>query len=136
MSERRAPAATPGPASEAAPPADWNELAFVGWDEFRRMAPSILQLEITRLDALLSELGRGASAYNDLVRVRYCVRRFVACLEAAHKDTLRAACAAHLQAAIMGLSLPPAGVEEGARETWRYVLDRLRDVYRRLPLVY
>jgi hypothetical protein len=124
------------PAPENNPTPDWNELQFVSWDEFRRMAPSILQLEITRMDGLLPALGAHANSYNDVVRARFCVRQFVTCIEGAEKEHLEPDCAAHLHNAILSLSLPPDDLDAQALNTWRYVLGRLSDINRRLPLVY
>ncbi len=130
------PTPDPVPAPEAVPAADWNELQFVGWSEFKRMAPSILQLEITRMDGLLPALRVHAGAYNDVVRARFCVRQFLACLEGAAKESIEPICAAHVRNAIMSLALPPDGLDPHALKTWRYIVDRLNDIHRRLPLIY
>jgi hypothetical protein len=124
------------PAPESSRTPDWNELQFVSWNEFRRMAPSILQLEITRMDGLLPALGANTNSYNDVVRARFCLRQFVSCLESAARESLEPACAAHLHNAILSLSLLPGDLDAQAVKTWRYILDRLNDVNRRLPLVY
>ena len=31
----------------------WNEIQFLSWDKFKGMAPSIIQLEITRLTRIM-----------------------------------------------------------------------------------
>lgn len=124
----RAQALVPGP--------DWNELQFVSWAEFKRMAPSILQLEITRLESLLPAASTNTDLHNSIVRARFSVRQFIACLERADRTTVEETCAPHLQTAVMSLSLSPATLDAPARETCRYILDRLNYVYRRLPLVY
>ena len=88
-----------------------NELPFLRWDEFRQMAPTILQLEITRLGTLIDAAGHDTDFRNALVKARYEVKRFVACVQKTDRATVEHVCAPHLQAALFGL----ANVRDGHR---------------------
>lgn len=112
----------------------WNELGFVPWNSFRRMAPSILTLEVTRLGELIG----GAVEIefrNALVKTRYELGLFVDSLStgngrAAGFDTV------HLQAAILNLPLDYPGIDAKTVETLTYILDRLQYVHNRIRFVY
>jgi hypothetical protein len=113
-----------------------NELQFLDWDEFRQMAPTILQLEITRLGTLIDASRDDTDFRNALVRARYELKRFVDCVQEAGKATVEQACASHLQAALLAVSLAPAPSDETTARTLAYVTDRLTYVNDRLPLIY
>jgi hypothetical protein len=113
----------------------WNELQFVSWGEFKRMTPSILQLEITRLGGIIERRPADTAFRNALVRARFSLRRFVECL-AAERDALEPACADHLATAIMSISLLPDDLDEETRRACRYVRDRLDYVYHRIGMIY
>lgn len=131
---------------------DWNELDFVGWKEFRRMAPAVIRLEISRLERLMGALEPGSRAYNGLVRTRYELRQFVNGIESADRDSLSER-AEHLGRALLAASLltdelgderaDEHGDERGAElgedldaEGVRYAVHRLRYIHHRLNLIY
>ena len=111
-----------------------NEIQFLSSDEFRRMAPPILQLEITRLGELIGAAGSDLDFRNALVRARHALRQFVACLEA--EAAFDDASAEHLRVAALSLAFDPAERDEQAMATLAYVRDRVRYVHDRLPLLY
>lgn len=113
-----------------------NEIQFLSWEEFRQMAPSILQLEVTRLGTLIDAAGEAVAYRNALVKARYEVKRFFACLEQADKDTVAEACAPHLQAALLAVSLVNTGRDDATTATLDYVIDRLKYVIDRIALIY
>ena len=113
-----------------------NEIQFLSWKEFRQMAPSILQLEISRLDGLRAAAAGDWDFHNVLTKARYEVAQFVACLEAAEKDTLAETCGGHLHAATLALSVVLADRDAATAATLAYVLDRLRYVTARIELIY
>jgi hypothetical protein len=115
---------------------NWNELQFLSWGEFKQMAPSILQLEVTRLGKLMQTFPGGTDFHNSLVRTRFALRRFIACIEHAEKDTVGDKCGEHLRAAIMNLSLQPEELDGESRETCSYILDRLNYTLQRIRLIY
>ncbi len=119
-----------------APSPNWNEIQFLSWKEFRQMAPSILQLEVTRLGGLIRALGDDTEFHNPLVRARFALKEFIRCVEAAQKDTVEQSCAGHLRTAIANISFQPEGLDGGTQETCRYILDRLNYVHHRISLIY
>lgn len=114
----------------------WNELQFVSWSEFKQMVPTILQLEVTRIGQLI-ELSRGnVDFHNALVGSRYALRQFIASVPDACQETIAETCAPHLRAAILNFPPPPDNLDARAKETCRYVLDRLKYVNNRIDLIY
>lgn len=109
---------------------EWNELDFVGWPAFRRMAPAVLGLEIARVERVLATHEPGTDDYNALVRARHEMRRFGTGLSEAPKDELEVR-SEHLRRALLAVSLLA-----DANDTLHYVAHRLRYVYDRLSLIY
>lgn len=109
---------------------DWNELAFVGWKEFRRMAPAVIGLELSRLERVLAGLPPGSDTYNTLVRARHEMRQFADGLADADKSE-----AVHraepLRRALLAVSLLA-----GDHDTLEYVARRLHYVHERLKLIF
>ena len=109
---------------------EWNELDFVGWKEFRRMAPAVVKLELTRLERRLKTLEPGSTDYNSLVRARYALRQFTEGIDSASKDDIPAR-ADHLSRALLAVSLLASD-----DESLRYTIHRLTYVHQRLNLIY
>ena len=112
----------------------WNELGFVPWRSFRRMAPSILGLEVSRLGELIAEAS-DIEFRNALVKTRYELELFIDDLKArtgksASFDTV------HLQAAILNLPVDYPGIDSKTVRTLAYILDRLQYVHNRIRFVY
>lgn len=118
------------------PRRDWNELEFISWEEFRQMAPSILQLEISRIGEIINHLQAGTDFRNALVKSRFELKKFIECLPRAGKEFLVDNCAGHLHIAIINLAVEFAGLDEKTIQTRDYILDRLNYVYNRIPLIY
>ncbi len=118
------------------PNINWNEIQFLSWDEFKQMAPSILQLEVTRLGKVIGTFPTDNDFHNRLVTARFALKQFIACLQQAEKGTFEHTCCDHLRAAIMNMSLQPDGLDDAVRDTCRYVLDRLNTIYNRIRLIY
>ena len=114
----------------------WNELQFLSWGEFKQMAPSILQLEVTRIGALIGTFPESNEFHNGLVRARFALKRFIACLGHAEKDTVEESCAQHIRTAIMNMSLQPDNLDIQTRETCSYILNRLHYALHRIRLIY
>ena len=116
-------------------PLEWNEIDFVGWPAFRRMAPTVVGLEISRLERLISNHEIGSESYNTLIRLRYSVRRFIDELEEADEnDAPRLA--RLLEQALLTLSAALDPAAAGDAETLRYVAHRLTYIHNRLNLIY
>ncbi len=114
---------------------DWNELDFVGWKEFCRMAPTVVGLEIGRIERLIVDSDVGGESYNALVRVRYALRQFVDGIENSDKTSV-ATRSKFLESALLGLSLAIDGSGDRDAETLRYVAHRLTYVNERIKLIY
>lgn len=113
-------------------PLEWNELDFVGWKEFRRMAPAVVGLEIARIERLTASVGPEAPAYNALIRARFNMRSFVDRLTEVSRPPIDEL-SDYLAGALIALAL--VEIEE-AGETLRYTCHRLKYVHDRLQLVY
>lgn len=116
-------------------PLEWNEIDFVGWPEFRRMAPSVVGLEIGRMEHLIAGSDVGGDFYNTLIQVRYALRRFIEGIEASEKATalLRAK---DLEKALLALSTALEDSVGHENETLRYTAHRLTYIHNRLRLIY
>lgn len=117
-------------------PMPWNEIEFLPWDRFHRMAPSILKLEISRLDDLIRAAGDDFDIRNALVRVRYELSGFLVELDQTGGDRLTPAAARHLETAILNLPLDQVEPGTDLHASLKYVLDRLRSVHKRIDLIY
>ncbi len=99
------------------------------------MMPSILQLEVTRLGTLIDASGGATDFRNALVRARFALKQFIACVEQADKENVEA-CAPPLQAALLNVSLVNAHLDEETTARLHYVMDRLKYVNDRIALIY
>lgn len=113
-----------------------NELQFLRRDEFRQMTPAILRLEVDRLGTLIDAAGEATEYRNALVKARYELRRFIACVEEAEPGSMEEEGAPHLEAALLATTFAPAPPDEHTAQMLAYVADRLRYVHDRLPLLY
>lgn len=102
-----------------------NEIHFVDRDEFLQMAPAIVQLEITRLCKMLTDLEPGSDVYTAVVATRYHLTELLKELSVQDADEGQTISAEHLRAAIMCLSVPEDTVDETIQESLVYVADRL-----------
>lgn len=109
-----------------------NEIHFLNWDQFRRMAPPIVRLEVTRLSRLLVQCGPDAELHNALVKARYELEQFITCIQRGERDRAREASVAHLEAAMLVLSMTEEDERDRVGETLDYVADRLRYVHDRI----
>lgn len=113
-----------------------NELQFVSWTEFQEMVPSIIQLEISRLERLIEGLQSETEVHNAVVKARFELEQFAACLQEGEKEDLEDTCAPHLEAALLTISMISTDPDDEAAETLQYVADRLEHVHDRMELIY
>lgn len=88
---------------------EWNELHYVSRDTFAQMAPSVLRLEMGRMDKLVARLPLEDERRNALVTARY---RLGLLRDLVTGDFLRAdlgVCDHHISAAILAVGLRPSG---------------------------
>ena len=114
----------------------WNELEFVNWKEFMQMAPSIIQLEISRTGDMINASSSHVDFRNVLVRSRFELKIFQECLRQAEGPPLADSCVAHLRTAILRLSLQSQKQDMRAGATLKYICDRLNSVLRRIDLIF
>ena len=118
------------------PKPHWNELEFLSWKQFKQMAPSIIQLEISRTGDMINAPSSHIDFRNVLVRSRFELKIFQECLQQAEKPPLADSCVAHLRTAILRLSLQSQIQDKGAAATLKYICDRLNAVLRRIDLLF
>ena len=116
--------------------ADWNELAFMRWNDFRKMAPPILKLEIRRLSQLLQKVGLDTELHNAMVRARFEVKQVVQALESTEAQPEQDEYGSRLSSAILSLSAIQPLCDAETSETVDYIIDRLNYIYDRLKLLY
>ncbi len=114
----------------------WNELEFVPWSQFHRMAPSILRLEISRLGDLIRSAGSDLEMRNALVRVRYELLEFLVAVERCEDGKISESATERLDLAIVHLPLDRATEDAKMHASLKYILDRLRSVKRRINFIY
>ena len=113
-----------------------NEIQFLSWEKFHRMGPSIVQLEISRLERLRMRMIDRPALHNALVRARFELMTFVERLEESEQDSLEVDCAPHLRAAIIAISVDRDELTPETAEALDYVADRLAYVHDRMVLLY
>lgn len=113
---------------------DWNELQYISWNEFKKMAPPVIKLEINRIGKLIDQVQSGSGFYNALIKARYELNQFVGCLEKTSSPPLPDSCTEHLRKAILNLSLEDA--DEDISKTIHYILNRLNYVHNRVGMIY
>jgi hypothetical protein len=115
---------------------NWNELQFLSRHEFQQMAPSILQLEVTRLGKVMQKQIDNTEFHNCLVRARFSLERFIAGIRGNEDGAPDESCLEHLRTAIMSVSVQPPNLDADTARTCAYVIERLNYVYNRIGLLY
>ena len=100
------------------------------------MAPSIIQLEISRTGDMINASSSHVDFRNVLVRSRFELKIFQECLRQAEGPPLADSCVAHLRTAILRLSLQSQIQDKRAAATLKYICDRLNSVLRRIDLIF
>ncbi len=115
---------------------DWNELEFLSWIEFKKMAPTIIRLEISRIEKIINLQETNSDFYNALIKSKFELNKFIECLEKAEQTAFDKRCIPHLQTAIVNLSLESSNLNKNIAETIDYTVDRLKYIYDRAGLIY
>lgn len=114
----------------------WNEIQFLEVDELRRMAPSIVGLEIKRLGDVCARAEPGSDVYNTVVTARFELRRFLERLSEADDRKLKTDCARHLESALVCLALSKKDAEADDLGVVEYTTDRMKHILERMKLLY
>ena len=112
---------------------DLNELGYISWEEFKKMAPPIIKLEVSRISKMINIVQSEGDTYNTLIKVRYELNQFIDCLKQTNSPPLRDPCTAHLSKAILNLSFKDA---DSISKEVHYTLDRLKYVFERVGMIY
>ena len=120
----------------SSPERHWNELQFLSWREFTQMAPSIIQLEISRIGSIIDAPATNLDIRNVLVRARFELREFQECLQLADGPPLGDPCVAHLRTSILSLSIRNQIRDKETTITLDYVFDRLISMLERIDLIF
>lgn len=118
------------------PERNWNELEFLSWGKFTQMAPSIIQLEISRIGSVIDAPATPIDLRNVLVKARFELREFQQCLQRADRPPLGDSCVAHLRTSILSLSIQNEIRDRDAEATLKYVSDRLISLLSRIDFIF
>lgn len=114
----------------------WNELHFINREEFADMAPSVLQLEVSRLTRLLPSFELGSDAYNSVIAARRKVAHLQSSLREKMDEARVKECATELESAILCLSASDRKTDPNSRRVLVYVADRLVYILGQLKHLY
>lgn len=114
----------------------WNELEFLSWEEFLQMAPSILQLEISRLGKLLDTPLDDPDLHNALVKGRYQLKCCAEKIEGIEKATVESILSPFLTEAAFQISAALNSSESSIDKTLHYILDRIAYIHNRIRMIY
>ena len=114
----------------------WNEIEFLSWEEFRRMAAPILQLEITRLSRRIETFALDQDTHNRLVKARFHMRKFEKLLTESDKTSVADQCRPVISDAILALTPEIPADDSETREICEYVLDRLNYLHMKMDYLY
>ncbi len=114
----------------------WNELHFINREEFANMAPTVLQLEVSRLTRLLPSFELGSDAYNSVIAARKGVAHLQTLIQEEMDETRVKECALELESAILCLSVSDRKTDPNSRRVLVYVADRLVYILGQLKHLY
>ena len=117
-------------------PVNWNELEFLSLKEFKRMIPSIIKLETTRIDKIIFLLEDNIEYRNYFVKAKYELNQFLEKLERAEEIPLGDSCKLHLENSILILSSEQKYLADNIEKLRKYVLNRLYSIYDRIDFIY
>jgi hypothetical protein len=102
-----------------------NELHFLDRQEFLQMAPTIVQMELSRLTGIAEALEPGSAEHTAVVSARHQLRLFQDAFPAASDAVQAMPPVERLEAAILCLSTDESRVDAVTYESLIYVADRL-----------
>jgi len=114
----------------------WNELHFMNREEFARMVPTVLQLEVSRLGMVLTRFEPGTDAYNAVVTARHRVGKLREGLQSVLTSDEVADHERDLETAIMSVSIRDEDVPRDVQRELVYVADRLVYILGQMRLLY
>jgi len=115
---------------------DWNELEFTNWNDFRRMAPAIIQLEISRLGKIISSLKATNNTHNLLVKARFDLTQFQNHIKESDEGKIIESQMEKLYSALMCVSRAYEDSDENLKSKITYINDRLTDLINKSQMLY
>lgn len=114
----------------------WNELEFTNWKDFKRMAPTIIQLEIGRISEMIDSFETPGYIHNHLVKARFDLKIFLDKLQKQTNNKLSESDLSPLRSAIICISNIQIKQNEKVHFKMTYILDRLNDLLNKCKMVY
>jgi len=115
---------------------DWNELEFTNINDFKRMAPSIIQLEISRLSKIIDSFEASSSTHNLLVKTRYDLNEFQKVVETFKEDKIDDHHLAKLYSALFSIATAAENSDKTIKIKMDYIIDRLNDLLNKCKMIY
>ena len=115
---------------------DWNELEFTNFNDFKRMAPSIIQLEITRLGKIIYSLETTNSAYNLLIKARYDLSQFQNDIDTINEQKIEESTLVRLYSALFCIASAAEKSDKSIKSKADYVINRLNDLLNKCKMLY
>jgi hypothetical protein len=115
---------------------DWNELEFTNLNDFKRMAPSIIQLEISRLGKIIGSLEATNSVHNLLVKARYDLTEFQKDVETLNENKVNNRHLSKLYSALFCIASASKNSGKTIEDKINYVSDRLNDLLNKCKMIY
>jgi len=100
------------------------------------MAPSVLQLEVSRLTRLLPSFELGSDAYNSVIAARKSVAYLQSYIQEEMDEARVKECSLELESAILCLSVSDRKTDPNSRRVLVYVADRLVYILGQLKHLY
>ena len=109
-----------------------NEIHYLSWKEFQQMTPTILSLEVTRLEKILSQDTWSLGDRNELVRARHALQQFIDCVSKANKQNSEH-CTSFIEASCLHAAVVAGAVSLPALD---YVVDRLQTTRAKMSYIH
>jgi len=120
----------------------WNELRYMSVHEFTRMAPTVVGLEVARLDELARRLSPGSALHEAVVTARYRLHLFLDEINGLSDDASKVnltsleACSEHIDASLLCMAAGQNAQDPTARGTFEYVAGRLDYIHSQIHRLF
>jgi hypothetical protein len=115
---------------------DWNELEFTNWKDFKRMAPSIIQLEISRLGKIINSLSTPDDMHNLLVKARFDLIGFRETISHSQNRKITESELSKLFSALVFISSASERCTDKLKGKMEYISNRLNDLIAKCQMLY
>lgn len=115
---------------------DWNELEFTNIADFKRMAPAIIQLEISRISKITDSLEAPEQVHNSLVKARYKLLNFKETFNNIKFEKINQDSMKELFSALYIISSAADFSNGELKSKIIYIIDRLNDFINKCHMLY